>query len=58
MNSSSLYAVSPIDGRYSGQTTSLSDYFSEAALIRFRVRVEMEEYCHCHLALSHQCSLQ
>jgi adenylosuccinate lyase len=44
MNSLSLHAISPIDGRYSGQTTSLSDFFSEAALIRYRIRVEMEYF--------------
>lgn len=43
-----LYAVSPIDGRYRKQVASLSSYFSEAALMRFRVLVEIEYY----LALS------
>ena len=39
---SPLTAVSPIDGRYASKTSSLRDYFSEAALIRYRVRVEIE----------------
>ena len=38
----SLYAVSPIDGRYAGRTAPLRDYTSEAALMRARVRVEIE----------------
>ncbi|WP_231184607.1 adenylosuccinate lyase [Haladaptatus sp. DYF46] len=38
----SLYAVSPIDGRYAGRTAPLRDYASEAALMRARVRVEIE----------------
>ncbi len=37
-------AVTPIDGRYRARTRSLSDYFSEFALIRYRVRVEVEWY--------------
>ena len=39
-----LTAVTPIDGRYRSRTRSLSDYFSEFALIRYRVRVEIEWY--------------
>jgi adenylosuccinate lyase len=38
----SLKAVSAIDGRYAGQTAPLAEYFSEYALIRFRVLVEVE----------------
>src|ERR1700712_4021100 len=38
----SLKAVSPIDGRYAALTAPLADYFSEYALIRFRVLVEIE----------------
>ena len=38
---SNLKAISPIDGRYSRQTVELSDYFSEYALIRYRVWVEI-----------------
>ncbi len=39
-----LTAVSPIDGRYRGKTESLAAYFSEYALIRYRVRVEIEYF--------------
>lgn len=39
-----LTAVSPIDGRYHSKTQSLSQYFSEAALIRYRVKVEVEYF--------------
>lgn len=39
-----LTAVSPIDGRYRRATAVLSDYFSEGALIRYRVRVEIEYF--------------
>ncbi|WP_227355478.1 adenylosuccinate lyase [Haladaptatus salinisoli] len=38
----SLYAVSPLDGRYAGRTAPLREYASEAALMRARVRVEVE----------------
>ncbi len=39
-----MTAISPIDGRYRGKTESLADYFSEYALIRYRVRVEIEYF--------------
>ena len=39
-----LNAVSPIDGRYRSKTYSLSSYFSEEALIRYRVLVEIEYF--------------
>ena len=39
-----LTAVSPIDGRYRNKVEQLSDYFSEYALIRYRVRVEIEYF--------------
>ena len=39
-----LTAVSPIDGRYRSKTESLAVYFSEYALIRYRVRVEVEYF--------------
>jgi adenylosuccinate lyase len=39
-----LLAISPIDGRYSKATEKLTDYFSEYALIQYRVRVEIEYY--------------
>ena len=41
-----LTAVSPIDGRYAAQTAALSAYFSECALIKFRVQVEVEWLIH------------
>ena len=44
MDNHSLLAVSPIDGRYSRQTEPLREYFSEYALIRYRVRVEIEYF--------------
>ena len=40
-----LTAISPIDGRYRGKTEALASYFSEYALIRYRVRVEIEYFC-------------
>jgi adenylosuccinate lyase len=40
----SLSAVSPIDGRYFQATSPLSDYFSEAAIIRYRLQVEAEYF--------------
>ena len=39
-----LNAVTPIDGRYIDKTSSLQAYFSEAALIKFRVQVEIEYF--------------
>jgi adenylosuccinate lyase len=44
MSNSALHAISPIDGRYASKVNSLSQYFSEAALIKYRVRVEVEYY--------------
>jgi adenylosuccinate lyase len=44
MTLSPLTAVSPVDGRYRRATAALSDYFSEGALIRYRVRVEIEYF--------------
>ncbi|MCR5197867.1 MAG: adenylosuccinate lyase [Prevotella sp.] len=44
MELSVLTAVSPIDGRYRGKTHSLAEYFSEYALVRYRVRVEIEYF--------------
>jgi len=40
MQASSLTALSPVDGRYAGAVAPLREYFSEAALIRERIRVE------------------
>ena len=44
MNLDLLTAISPIDGRYRGKTEQLANYFSEYALIRYRVRVEIEYF--------------
>lgn len=44
MQNFSLNAISPVDGRYARQTEELSGYFSEFALIRYRVRVEIEYF--------------
>ncbi|MDF4202699.1 adenylosuccinate lyase [Maribacter sp. SA7] len=44
MSLNALNAISPIDGRYSSKTKSLSAYFSEEALIKYRVRVEIEYF--------------
>lgn len=44
MSLSPLTAVSPIDGRYHSKTESLAPYFSEYALIRYRVNVEVEYF--------------
>lgn len=44
MELNALTAVSPIDGRYRSKTQSLDQYFSEYALIRYRVRVEIEYF--------------
>ena len=41
-DSAPLHAVSPVDGRYRRHTAPLSPYFSEAGLIQYRVRVEVE----------------
>jgi adenylosuccinate lyase len=40
----SLYAISPIDGRYHSKVSALGLYFSEAALIKYRVKVEIEYF--------------
>jgi adenylosuccinate lyase len=44
MTLSPLQAISPVDGRYRNTTQSLSQYFSESALIRYRVYVEIEYF--------------
>lgn len=44
MNLSTLTAVSPIDGRYRSKTQELASYYSEYALIRYRIRVEIEYF--------------
>jgi adenylosuccinate lyase len=44
MNLSSLQAISPVDGRYRKTTSKLADYFSESALIKYRIFVEVEYF--------------
>jgi len=44
MEFTSLEAISPVDGRYRRATQKLADYFSESALIRYRVMVEVEYF--------------
>lgn len=44
MSISSLNAISPIDGRYRNKVNELAPYFSEEALIKYRVRVEIEYF--------------
>ena len=44
MELSRLTAISPIDGRYRAKTKELSEFFSEFALIRYRVLVEIEYF--------------
>ena len=44
MDLSLLTAISPIDGRYRSKTEPLAEYFSEFALIRYRIRVEIEYF--------------
>src|SRR5699024_11530504 len=44
MNPDSLYAITPIDGRYLKTTEKLSAYFSEFALLKNRVMVEVEYF--------------
>ena len=57
MTLDTLTAVSPIDGRYRSKTERLADYFSEYALIRYRIRVEIEYFITlCELPLPHLAS--
>lgn len=51
----SLESVSPVDGRYRSKTESLSKYFSEGALIRYRVKVEIEYYIALNILLNGNC---
>jgi adenylosuccinate lyase len=44
MNLNALNAISPVDGRYRDKTAALAPYFSEYALIKYRVRVEIEYF--------------
>ncbi len=52
MSNNALMAVSPIDGRYRKQVEDLSQYFSEYALIKYRIRVEIEYFIElCNIPL-------
>ena len=42
--STALHAITPVDGRYASKTSELTNYFSEFALIKYRVRVEIEYF--------------
>ena len=44
MSNSSLNAISPIDGRYSSKTSELNKFFSEKALMKYRLIVEIEYF--------------
>jgi adenylosuccinate lyase len=44
MTLTALEAISPVDGRYRGSVAQLADFFSESALIKYRVRVEIEYF--------------
>jgi adenylosuccinate lyase len=46
MNNAALHAISPVDGRYRRQVENLGSYFSEAALMRYRVRIEVAYLLH------------
>ena len=53
MTLNSLTAISPIDGRYNSKTKILQKYFSESALIKYRIKVEVEYFISlCKLPLS------
>jgi adenylosuccinate lyase len=53
MSLSALNAISPIDGRYRNKTQNLAPYFSEEALIKYRVQVEIEYFIAlCNLPLA------
>ena len=52
MSSDSLNSISPIDGRYYLKTKEFQKYFSEASLIKYRVKVEIEYFISlCELPL-------
>lgn len=59
MSQNALTAISPVDGRYSLQTAELAPYFSESALIQYRVRIEAEYLIAlCQLSLPQLSSVQ
>ena len=47
-----LNAISPIDGRYRSKVKSLADFFSEEALIKYRVLVEIEYFIALEMLVS------
>ena len=52
MSLNALTAISPIDGRYNSKTKSLQNYFSESALIKYRILVEVEYFINlCNIPL-------
>ena len=54
MSEFNLNAISPIDGRYAAITSELQDYFSEGALIKYRIKVEIEYFISlCEFNLPH-----
>lgn len=57
---SSLLSIGPLDGRYNSQVSELTDYFSEYALIKYRIKVELRwlEYLNLNnmIKRSHQTS--
>ena len=53
MSLNALTAISPIDGRYTSKTEKLQQYFSESALIKYRIQVEVEYFISlCELPLA------
>ena len=53
MSLNALTAISPIDGRYTSKTEKLQNYFSESALIKYRIQVEVEYFISlCELPLA------
>ena len=54
MSLTPLTAVGPIDGRYIEKTSELQSYFSESALIKYRIKVEVEYFIAlCNLPINH-----
>ena len=45
MDLDALTAISPIDGRYRDRTRGLARWFSEQALMNYRLRVELDYFC-------------
>jgi len=48
MKNAALHAISPIDGRYENRTKALRNYFSEASLIRYRIKIEVDYFIALH----------